>query len=88
MTKCCGFCKHYCHVDDGVTVYRGHIVQIGYCPNRGETLEIMDILAKEHDPILGNWDEEYRWASHASCNDFELDKERSNEPSYQYLKTL
>lgn len=84
--ECCGFCKQYEHVDDGITFYRGHRVQIGYCP-RVETLEELD---KEAETIKTrmNWDEAYRWTTHTACNNFELDMDKFNEPYYQWIKNI
>lgn len=87
MKKCCGFCKHYEPLQDGVTEYRGHVVTIGYCP-MFDDLEELDRQAQTHDPKWGNWDEEYRWASHVECNAFEPDEISMNDPANQYLRDL
>lgn len=85
--KCCGFCKHYELIGEGVTEYRGHISKIGFCP-KYETLEELDDLAMNHDPKYGLWDEEYRWASHTACRSYEQDEVAYNDPNLQYLKGL
>lgn len=90
MKKCCGFCKHYRELDKGVTEYRGHIVAIGYCPAAGDNLEEMNLLALDTSRRgqYGNWDEEYRWASHVECNMYEQDDVSYNAIDNQYLREL
>ena len=88
--KCCGFCKNYIYLDEGVTIYRGHVAEIGYCPKAGDDLEKMDFLASgaKWNPNFGNWDEAYRWASHTECKYFDRDDDYYNNPYFSYLKEL